>query len=170
MKQAIPAHLFQKHVAELHADGDIGFTKEYEAFQTVAVQEDYPAEHSQHPENQQKNRYLNILAFDHTRVRLQPMPGQKKCVDYVNANFIDGFRKPRAYIGTQGPLPSTFDTFWRMVWEHNVHIIVMITNLVERGRVRDPFLVFSLVPKCFHKFKSYKLPQRGNSKSLPLED
>ena len=67
---------------------------------------------------------------------LQPLGSQKRC-DYVNANFIDGYQKPRAYIGTQGPLPATFDCFWRMVWEQNVHILVMITNLVERGRVSN---------------------------------
>jgi len=66
---------------------------------------------------------------------LLPVPGQKRSIDYVNANYIDGFQRSRAYIGTQGPLPATFDCFWRMVWEQRVAIIVMITNLVERGRV-----------------------------------
>ncbi|XP_063219446.1 tyrosine-protein phosphatase 99A-like isoform X2 [Bacillus rossius redtenbacheri] len=132
-KSSIPIHLFSKHVAELHADGDIGFSKEYEAIQAASIY-DYSSEHSQHPENKQKNRYLNILAYDHSRVQLLPVPGQKKSLNYVNANYIDGFQCSHAYIGTQGPLPATFDCFWRMVWEQRVAIIVMITNLVERGR------------------------------------
>lgn len=65
---------------------------------------------------------------------MRPAPGQKKGVDYINANYIDGYHKSRAFIGTQGPLPGTFDCFWRMIWEQRVAIIVMITNLVERGR------------------------------------
>lgn len=67
-------------------------------------------------------------------MHLHPTPGQKKSIDYINANFIDGYHKSRAFIGTQGPLPGTFDCFWRMVWEQRVSILVMITNLVERGR------------------------------------
>lgn len=62
LKQAITAHLFHQHVKDLHMDGDIGFSKEYEAIQSASVQEEYAAEHSQHPENKQKNRYLNIVA------------------------------------------------------------------------------------------------------------
>lgn len=61
-KGAIPTDQFASHVADLHADGDIGFSKEYEAIQTESSQEEYLSEHSQHPDNRAKNRYLNIIA------------------------------------------------------------------------------------------------------------
>lgn len=56
--------------------------------------------------------------------------------DYINANYIDGYRKQNAYIATQGSLPETFGEFWRMIWEQRSAIIVMMTKLEERSRVR----------------------------------
>lgn len=125
---------FARHVASLHADGDIGFSKEYDSIQCASLHDQFSSDVSTHPENKLKNRYLNILAYDHSRVRLMAGPSQNRWVDYINANYIDGFEKINAYIGTQGPLPNTFDCFWRMIWEQGVSVIVMITNLVERGR------------------------------------
>lgn len=81
------------------------------------------------------NMFMSLISDDHSRVRLTGGPGQNRWVDYINANYIDGFEKTNAYIGTQGPLPNTFECFWRMIWEQGVTVIVMITNLVERGRV-----------------------------------
>jgi receptor-type tyrosine-protein phosphatase gamma len=52
----------------------------------------------------------------------------------VNGNYIDGYGVGRAYLGTQGPLPATFLAFWSLIWDHRVSVIVMITNLLERGR------------------------------------
>ena len=46
-----------------------------------------------------------------------------------------GYRQRSAYIATQGPLPSTVNDFWRMVWEHQSKCIVMLCNLQEDGVV-----------------------------------
>ena len=83
--------------------------------------------------------FLDIHTDDHSRVRLQ-CNGALEQEDYINANFIDGFHRARAYIAAQGPLPTTFADFWQMVWEQNTHVIVMITNFIEGGKV-----IFSLM-------------------------
>ena len=63
-REAVPVEEFAKHVAQLHADGDIGFSREYELIQTESINEEHASEHSQHPDNKGKNRYLNIIACE----------------------------------------------------------------------------------------------------------
>ncbi|XP_041347942.1 receptor-type tyrosine-protein phosphatase epsilon-like [Gigantopelta aegis] len=84
------------------------------------------------PVNKKKNRYLTTFPYDHSRVQLKITETQLS--DYINANYIDGYKKPKAYIATQGPLPLTTDDFWRMIWEQDVSKIVMLANLVEDGK------------------------------------
>lgn len=69
VKNAIPIDAFGRHVAQLHADGDIGFSKEYETIQTEAAKEEFTAECSDHPDNKVKNRYLNITACKYHKKR-----------------------------------------------------------------------------------------------------
>lgn len=57
--------------------------------------------------------------------------------DYINANYVDGYRRQNAYIATQGSLPETFGEFWRMVWEQHTANIIMMTKLEEKSRVRS---------------------------------
>ncbi|GAA6097554.1 receptor-type tyrosine-protein phosphatase S isoform X1 [Tachysurus ichikawai] len=88
------------------------------------------------PCNKFKNRLVNIMPYETTRVCLQPIRGLDGS-DYINASFIDGYRQQKAYIATQGPLAETTEDFWRMLWEHNSTIVVMLTKLREMGRVGD---------------------------------
>lgn len=81
-----------------------------------------------------KNRYNNILPFEHTRVRLnEKLSGE---CDYINASHITSSRSHKRYISTQGPLPATFEDFWSMIWEQDVRVIVMLTAEQEGGQLK----------------------------------
>lgn len=90
---SVPVNDWIKHVQKLHADSDIGFAREFEQIQQANQKQNtaLTCDHSQLPENKHKNRYINIVAYDHTRVVLKaPLGGPKKPgYDYINANFID---------------------------------------------------------------------------------
>ncbi|XP_017858853.1 PREDICTED: tyrosine-protein phosphatase Lar isoform X7 [Drosophila arizonae] len=83
--------------------------------------------------NKHKNRLVHILPYESSRVYLTPIHGIEGS-DYVNASFIDGYRYRSAYIAAQGPVQDTAEDFWRMLWEHNSTIVVMLTKLKEMGR------------------------------------
>ncbi|XP_061523537.1 tyrosine-protein phosphatase non-receptor type 12-like isoform X2 [Phycodurus eques] len=93
----------------------------------------YPTDIGEREENVKKNRYKDILPFDHTRVKLT-LKTTNQDTDYINANFIKGMDGPEAYIATQGALPNTVVDFWRMNWEYNVAVIVMACREFEMGR------------------------------------
>ncbi|XP_074498514.1 tyrosine-protein phosphatase non-receptor type 22 isoform X1 [Sebastes fasciatus] len=116
----------------------------------------YPTKTAEKQENIKKNRYKDIVPFDHTRVKLT-LTTAKNDSEYINASFIKGASGSRAYIATQGPLPHTVLDFLRMLWEYNVKIIVMACREFEMGKkkcerywpqkqeppfVCDPFTVY----------------------------
>ncbi|KAL5487058.1 hypothetical protein EMCRGX_G019616 [Ephydatia muelleri] len=127
----VPVNQFQEYVAVRDEKRQLLFKEEFELIQKKSPW--HPSEGSLNPLNESKNRYGNITAFDHTRVKLTPIDGIP-CSDYIHANFIAGYTKEVEYIAAQGPLESTVCDFWRMVWEHDVHIIAMVTNVVEQGK------------------------------------
>ncbi|XP_056606522.1 receptor-type tyrosine-protein phosphatase T isoform X7 [Triplophysa dalaica] len=124
-----------QHITQMKCGQGYGFKEEYEG---LAEGQTAPWETAKKDENRNKNRYGNIIAYptdEHTRVRLQPLEGDPHS-DYINANYIDGYHRQRHYIATQGPMQETVRDFWRMIWQENSASIVMVTNLVEVGRVK----------------------------------
>lgn len=85
--------------------------------------------------NQKKNRYKDIIPFNHTRVILNGNSESEPGSSYINANYIRGpSGSPRAYIACQGPLACTLNDFWRMIWECNLSVIIMACNEYESGK------------------------------------
>lgn len=81
-----------------------------------------------------KNRYNNIWPYDHSRVKLTEINAGHD--DYINASFLTPPLSRKRYIGTQGPLPSTFQDFWKMAWEQDSRVVVMLTREQEMGRIK----------------------------------
>ncbi|XP_061594500.1 receptor-type tyrosine-protein phosphatase S isoform X5 [Cololabis saira] len=128
----IPISELAEHTEVLKANDNLKLSQEYES---IDPGQQFTWEHSNLEVNKPKNRYANVIAYDHSRVILAPIEGITGS-DYINANYIDGYRKQNAYIATQGPLPETFGDFWRMVWEQRAATVVMMTRLEEKSRIK----------------------------------
>lgn len=136
----LPVHIklrvqeLEKQNAEMY--GKAGFWEEFEQMQQQETRHLYSRKEGSKPCNRPKNRFKNILPFDHTRVVLDGGDPDVPGSDYVNANYISGEAPSSewSYIATQGCLPITITDFWTMVWQQGSLVIVMITNEVERGR------------------------------------
>lgn len=84
-------------------------------------------------DNINKNRYPDVMPYDHSRVVLNELSNATGS-DYINASTItDHDPRNPAYIATQGPLPHTAPDFWQLIWEQGAVVIVMLTRLTEGG-------------------------------------
>ncbi|XP_024937646.1 tyrosine-protein phosphatase Lar isoform X10 [Cephus cinctus] len=128
----IPISELGNHIERLKANDNLKFSQEYES---IEPGQQFTWDHSNMEVNIPKNRYANVIAYDHSRVILQTIDGILGS-DYINANYCDGYRKQNAYVATQGPLQETFADFWRMCWELRSSTIVMMTKLEERTRIK----------------------------------
>ncbi|XP_026178722.1 receptor-type tyrosine-protein phosphatase C isoform X5 [Mastacembelus armatus] len=95
----------------------------------------YTVKEAKKPNNSVKNRYVDILPYDYNRVQLTTGNGDQGC-DYINASFIDGYKESKKYIAAQGPKDESVTDFWRMVWEQQSSIIVMVTRCEEGNRTK----------------------------------
>lgn len=129
------ADLSQAYI-QRHKDTDYGFLREYEMLPTRF--NDRTTKNSDAKENTNKNRYPDIKAYDQTRVRLSErmINGFSSGSDYINANFVLGYKERKRFICAQGPMDGTINDFWRMIWEQHLEIIVMLTNLEEYNKAK----------------------------------
>lgn len=94
-----------------------------------------PATASEHPNHTDLNRYRNIVAYDHSRVKVTPNSHNGN-TDFINASYMKGHLQNKSYIASQGPVPGSFNAFWQMVWEQGVEGIVMVTNEIEKNKLK----------------------------------
>ncbi|XP_033108055.1 tyrosine-protein phosphatase non-receptor type 9-like [Anneissia japonica] len=128
-KGMTPAELVE-HMQELKQHG---IYKEYADIRSEPPSGSFS--YSKSKRNIPKNRYADVLCFDHSRVRLVASEDDLAS-DYINSNYVDGFMHKNAFIAAQGPLPNTINDYWRMIWQENILVIVMTTRTVERGRTK----------------------------------
>uniref|UniRef100_A0A8C5UCP0 protein-tyrosine-phosphatase n=1 Tax=Malurus cyaneus samueli TaxID=2593467 RepID=A0A8C5UCP0_9PASS len=129
--EPIPSELLLDTYKRKIADEGRLFLEEFQSIPRVFSK--FSIKEAKKSHNQNKNRYIDILPYDHNRVELTEIPGDPGS-DYINASYIDGFKEPRKYIAAQGPKDETTDDFWRMIWEQKATIIVMVTRCEEGKR------------------------------------
>uniref|UniRef100_A0A8C6XZ67 Receptor-type tyrosine-protein phosphatase n=1 Tax=Naja naja TaxID=35670 RepID=A0A8C6XZ67_NAJNA len=125
----LPVDKLEEDINRRMADDNKLFREEFSALPACPIQA--TCEAASKEENKEKNRYVNILPYDHSRVHLTPIEGVPDS-DYINASFINGYQEKNRFIAAQGPKEETVNDFWRMIWEQNTATIVMVTNLKER--------------------------------------
>ncbi|XP_032671027.1 tyrosine-protein phosphatase 69D isoform X2 [Odontomachus brunneus] len=118
---------------ERHRDSDYGFQHEFELLPDRFTDRTTRASEAQ--ENLYKNRYPDIKCYDQTRVRLAQMDGICGS-DYINANFVLGYKERKKFICAQGPMENTVCDYWRMIWEQHLELILMLTNLEEYSKTK----------------------------------
>ncbi|XP_061124497.1 receptor-type tyrosine-protein phosphatase O isoform X8 [Syngnathus typhle] len=138
---------FEAYFKELSKDSAYKFSLQFEELKSVGL--DLSHDSADLPVNRPKNRYTNILPYDFSRVRLFSLHDDEGD-DYINANYIPGYKHAKEYIATQGPLPETRNDFWKMVLQQKSPIVVMLTQCNERRRVKcDHYWPFSDEPVTY---------------------
>ncbi|XP_037801428.1 receptor-type tyrosine-protein phosphatase H-like isoform X2 [Penaeus monodon] len=129
---AVKKNSLWSYIDALQEDTQRGLEEEY-----ASLKQQSPRHRSYEAEldvNKSKNRFSNVLAFDHSRVRISRKEGVAH-TDYINANYIKDHAERPSFVAAQGPKDETLGDFWRMVWEQKVTAVVMLTNLMEKGKV-----------------------------------
>ncbi|XP_064154460.1 receptor-type tyrosine-protein phosphatase V-like [Anguilla rostrata] len=167
MKALSRAHMlqrFQQHCQALSKENNAGYRQEFEGLNSVG--RDLTTRAGQLDANKGKNRYPLILPYDHCRVRLALLSSQLHS-DYINASYVPGGASARDFICTQGPLESTQADFWRMVWEQNVRVVIMLTPCKENHKVLcEPYWPQERVSVCYGGVQVTTLYQQRGPESV----
>lgn len=118
---------------ERHRDSDYGFQQEFELLPDRFTDRSTRASDSR--DNIYKNRYPDIKAYDQTRVKLSQVDSIAGS-DYINANYVLSYKERKKFICAQGPMDTTVNEFWRMIWEQHLELILMLTNLEEYSKTK----------------------------------
>uniref|UniRef100_A0A3Q3N684 Protein tyrosine phosphatase receptor type O n=1 Tax=Mastacembelus armatus TaxID=205130 RepID=A0A3Q3N684_9TELE len=138
---------FEAYFKDMSKDSAYKFSLQFEELKSVGLDLSHDA--ADLPVNRPKNRYTNILPYDFSRVKLISMHNDEGS-DYINANYIPGYKHAKEYIATQGPLPETRNDFWKMVLQQKSPIVVMLTQCNERRRVKcDHYWPFTDEPVMY---------------------
>ncbi|KAH7727925.1 Protein T27A3.5 [Aphelenchoides avenae] len=111
--------------------GPVEIANEFNRIRAETMQP--PAAKTAFDANAAKNRYKDVFCTDPSRVVLKDAFAPS-CGDYIHANFIRSHGDEERFICTQGPLDTTIDDFWRLVWQEKCTAIVMLCDVVEGGK------------------------------------
>ncbi|XP_076758884.1 uncharacterized protein LOC143428096 isoform X2 [Xylocopa sonorina] len=105
-----------------------------------------------------KNRYANVIPLPETRVPLQKI-NNDPLTEYINASYVRGPKNAtRYYIACQAPMETTVTDFWRMIWEQQCKVIIMLTDLVENGVEKcTEYIPPSEITDCHRLYGDYQV-------------
>ncbi|XP_008205234.1 phosphatidylinositol phosphatase PTPRQ isoform X1 [Nasonia vitripennis] len=158
---------FINHCQQL-AENPGKLSNEFQLLQTLSVDLQMPSNAACLQANRKKNRYSDILPYDFSRVKLEVIDNDPN-TDYINASFIRGYSGNEEYIACQGPKEDTTYDFWRMIDQYDVKMILMLTQLVEKGKekchqyyptIRETFNYEKLSIRCTSELDYRNFTQR----------
>lgn len=126
-----PADSMCRFVKEMNQKEMTGLANEYHR---VDRDSSSSGSHTAFTMNMMKNRYSDVFCIDETRVLLKI--GTRAGGDYIHANYVVFPELKNKFICTQGPLQSTLDDFWSMVFQERAETILMLCRPAEEGKLK----------------------------------
>lgn len=134
-KRPMDYNAFAKHMV-LIRKYEVMLKMEFQSASRNEVYTKHVTRHANKPNNEEKNTYgKRCVPYDFNRVVLSREKEDEEDSDYINASYVDSILKPNAYIAAQGPNEHTIADFWRLIWEQQTFVVVMLTKVFDFIRV-----------------------------------